>query len=62
MILDDDIFWVRFEKMIKQQFAPLFITELETNIPIVHKVYDSFNTIMLKVNQLLPESILNKTE
>lgn len=62
-ILDDDIFWIRVEKMIKM-LGPMcnLITELETNKPVIHKVHSAFSNILKTVNEILPNSILTKAE
>lgn len=62
-ILDDDIFWIRVEKMIKM-LDPIcnLITELETNKLLIHKVYSSFSNILSTLFEILPDSILTKAE
>lgn len=62
-ILDDNVFWVRVEKliMILQPIVTL-IKKFETDECSIHRVHPEINDLQEKLVNLLPQSPLSKTE
>lgn len=62
-LLDDSVFWVRVQKM-ADIFNPIvhLITAIESNTPLIHKVYSKFNELEAKLTEQLPVSPLQKAE
>lgn len=62
-ILDDDVFWVRIDKMI-ELIKPIvnMITAIESNEPQIHTISTKFNNLEAVLIEKLPSSPLKSTE
>lgn len=62
-ILDDDVFWVRINKMI-ELIKPIvrMITTLESNEPQIHRIITKFNKLEAVLIEKLPTSPLKSAE